>query len=338
MSAIKITCRGCGNELTLNGEDVKCPRCGTVAAYSDNLISKEKLQRLDIAAGYRRVGRFDDAQQELESLLATAPDIGEALFECFLNAYEITEYSFNADNTVKTCNCTSSSRRPVDKHGDWIRIQEEKLAKGAQLEQWVALSEKIEEERRLNLDIKNNIPLYRAILTCDYGNKQDLDTARGIYDILSKQTDVFFAPVTLDKINPKDKGRYLMQILKSPEIAPLMFVIYSDAFNYRNKANQFFSNIAEQCREFAKTHTMTELFSVTCDYEPSPIMKRFSIKTIRCADFDEESYQNISKAIIENIAAVAYEDDEYDEYLDGEAVMLDEELGLSPIIEPLDEE
>lgn len=331
-----MKCRGCGDELTFKDEETTCCcyNCGTVNSYIKTL-SKEDLQRLDIAAGYRRVGRFDDAQQELENILENNPNSAEALFECFLNAYEIIEYSFNKDNSVKTCKCNSASSRSVDKHQDWLRA-EKLVTDTKQRKQWVALSERIEAERQLNKQIKDNIPKYRAILTCDYENEQDLNATSGIYDILAEQTDVFFAPITLEDIVPEEKGRYLLQALKNPEKVPLMFVIYSNAFNYRNKAKKYFSNIAGQCREFAKVHTNTELFSVTSDCEASPIMKRISVKTIHCADLDEESYENIANAIMDNIAVSAYSDEEYDQYVDGEIVMLNEDLGLSPIIEPLD--
>ncbi|MDE7454764.1 MAG: hypothetical protein K2M64_02935 [Clostridia bacterium] len=335
----KIECLGCGNLVDWDEDkETVCPYCGEVVENLKDRIKTNEIDRLKIASDYRRVGRFDDSQQELEGILSKDSKLNEALFGCFLNAYEVTEYAFDKDNSVKTCKCMSASRRPVEKHSDWLKIKEENLAKGLQLKQWTELSKKIEEERRLNLRVKQSIPKYRAILTCDYTNEKDATVTEGLYDILSEQTDVFFAPRSLENIPREDWDRYLAQILKNPEIAPLMFVIYSDAFNYRNKSKQYFSNIAEQCREFAKTHTMTELFSVTCDYEPSPIMKRISVKTIRCADFDEESYDNIANAIMNNIASGSYDDDEYDKYYDGEIVMIDEHLGLSPIIEPLDEE
>lgn len=335
--AKKVECLGCGNLLDWNDDkETICPYCGEVVENLEKYIKANTIDRLKIASNYRRVGKFDDSQQELEGLLEKDPELYDALFGCFLNAYEITEYAFDQDGNVKECKCTSTSSRPVCKHSDWLTIQEK--VKGQRLTRWTALSEKIEQERALNEKIRKSIPKYRAILTCDYANEEDVAVTEGLYRILSEQTDVFFAPITLRKIAPEYRNRYLTQILKSPKLAPLMFVIYSDAFNYRNKAKQSFSNIADQCREFAQTHMMTELFSVTCDYEPSPIMKRISSKTIRCADFDEESYENIAEVIMDNIAAGAYKEYEYEMYDEGEIVMLDEDLGLSPIIEPLDEE
>lgn len=330
--ATKMDCLGCGYPLMIDKDAVVCPNCGTVADGVDAYTNEER-QRLNSAASYRRVGRFDDSQQELETLLENNEELPEALFGCFLNAYEITEYAFEKDNNVKTCKCHSASERSVTKHPDLQSAM--RLVNSRQtLKQWENLSKTIELQRSINSSIKRSIPKYRAILACAYENPDDIRVTRGIYDILSKETDVFFMPVTLKKVCESDRPKYLMQVLKNPEKAPLMFVVYSDAFDYRNKASSPLYNIAGQCREFAKVHTATELFSVTCDCEPSPIMKRASIKTIRCKDFDEESYENIAYAILDNIAST-YDDEEYERYDSGEAVVIDEEKGLSPIINPI---
>ena len=335
MSSV-IECPGCRSKVSWDGgQELVCPKCGEIISNVQTLLENNNIERLGIAAGYRRVGRFDDSQQELENLLESNENMPEALFGCFLNSYEITEYAFDKDNNVKICKCNSTSKRPVEKNKDWQDAKQ--YSHGKRLEQWVALSEKIEELRKYNTRIKNNLPKYRAILICDYANETDTDAARGIYEILSTKTDVFFPPVTLQDIPFEEKEKYLIQAIKNPEIAPLMFVVYSDAFNYRNKAKNFFSNVAGQCREFAKVHTKGELFSVTCDYEPSAMMKAISIKTIRCKDFNSKSFNNIAQKILDNILISAYDDVEWERFDDGEIIELNDGKGLSPKVCPLEE-
>lgn len=335
--ASEIDCPGCGFRNVWNGEiELKCAKCGEVISSVQSLLEGDISDRFGIAAGYRRVGRFDDSLQEYENLLERYGNLPEALFCCFLNSYEITEYAFDKTNNVRICKCNSTSKRPVEKNRDLQDAR--KLSKGMQLEQWTALSDKIEKLRLQNIRIKNNLPKYRAILICDYDDEKAIDTARAIYEILSSKTDIFFPPVTLQDIKFEDKERYLIQAIKNPEIAPLMFVVYSDAFNYRNKAKHYFSNIAGQCREFAKVHTKAELFSVTCDYEPSPMMKTISIKTIRCKEFDSKYYNSLANKILENILISAYDDDEYERYEEGEIIKLNADKGLSPKVRPLEDE
>ena len=331
----EIKCLGCGADLYWQGEvEFKCPFCDSIISKIQTLLEKDVSARLDVVAGYRRVGRFEDAQQELDNILESNEGLPLALFGCFLNSYEITDYAFDKDNRVKICKCNSTSNRSVEDNKDWQDAK--KGLQGELLEQWIALSERIEELRKENRRIKNNLPKYRAILICDYSNEKDKNATRSIYDILSNQTDVFFPPVTLENIkSDEEKEKYLIQAIKNPEIAPIMFVIYSDAFNYRNKGKNFLSNFAGQCREFAKVHTKGELFSVTCDYEPSPMMKAISIKTIRCKDFDSKSYNNIAKKILESILINAYDDDEYEKFENGEIIKLNENRGLSPKVLPL---
>lgn len=301
----EIDCPGCGFKNLWKGEiEFSCSKCGGVIPRVQSLLEGDLSDRFGIAAGYRRVGRFDDSQQEYENLLERYGDIPEILFYCFLNSYEITEYAFDKYNNVKICKCNSTSKRPVEKNRD---LQDaKKLSNGKQLEQWTALSERIEALRSENIRIKNNLPRYRAILICDYDDEKAKAAACGIYEILSTKTDIFFPIVALQDIKFEEKEKYLIQAIKNPEIAPLMFVVYSDVFNYRNKAKNYFSNVAGQCREFAKVHTKGELFSVTCDYEPSPIMKTISIKTIRCRDFDSKYYNSIAQKILDNILISAY--------------------------------
>lgn len=328
-----MKCLGCGYPLEGGGKEVRCPYCGSILSDIDSAPGKGVRERLDLATEFRRVGRFDDSQQELESLLEANPELPEAYFGCFLNYYEVTEYAFNADSTVRYCKTYTSDRRPVEKNRDLQDATQRKKSLGVR-GQWIALSESIERLRKENLGIKQSLPKYRAALICDYANKTDFAAAQGIYKILSEKTDIFFPAVSLRKIPESERVKYLVQTLKNPEIVPLMFVIYSDSFNYRNKAADYNGNVAGQCRDFARVHTKAELFSVTCDYEPSPMMKQLSIKTVRCADFDRESYRNIADKILENILVCAYTDDEYFRFDEGEAIALNDG-GLSPPVTPL---
>lgn len=332
----KIDCISCGFQNDWNGEtEFSCKKCGTIITKVQTLLEPGLLDRIGIAAGYRRVGRFDDSQQELENILESYGDSPDVLFGCFLNSYEVTEYTFDKF-TVKSCKCYSTAAKSVEKNRDWQDAQ--KRVESNKLKQWTALSQKVEELRKDNIRIKNNLPKYRAILICDDTNgdfkeKDAGSAARAIYDILSTKTDVFFPPVTLQNIkSDEEKEKYLMQVIKNPEIAPLMFVVYSDSFNYRNNKRGFLSNVARQCREFAKVHTKAELFSVTCDYEASHIMKPISIKTIRCKDFNSVSYDKIAKKILDNILISAYSDEEYEKFDRGEIIKLNEIKGLSPKI------
>ncbi|MBD5101022.1 MAG: hypothetical protein HDT29_07260 [Clostridiales bacterium] len=336
MSSV-IECPGCRSKVNWDGElELKCPYCGEVVSNVQTLLGNNLIERLGIAAGYRRVGRFDDSQQELENILESNKEIvPEALFGCFLNSYEITEYAFGKDSSVNICKCNSTSKRPVEKNRDWQDAK--KYSQGKRLEQWTALSKKIEDVRQENIRIKNNLPKYRAIIICDYENDRAKELAHSVYDILSTQTDVFFPPETLKYIkSDEEKDKYLIQAIKNPEIAQLMFVIYSDTFNYRNKAKNFFYNVAGQCREFAKVHTKAELFSVTDDYEASPIMKTISIKTMRCKTFDSSSYNIIAKKILDCIIECAYDYDESEEFENGKIIKLNEDRGLSPKVRPLE--
>ena len=311
--------------------EIVCPYCGDIISDVQVLLDNNLLERLGFAAGFRRVGRFEDAQQELENLLLTYGDLPEALFGSVLNYYEVTDYAFNGDNSVKKCVCYSSDPRPIERNSDWLAVKGASC--GARLARWSALSKIIEQRRLLNIRIKESIPLYRAILVYDYDNQKDAETAHGLYDILSSMTDIFFPPITLQNIPYKQREQYLVQTLKSPEVAPLMFVIYSDSFNGRLK-NEYYRNVARQCIDFAGVHTKSELISVMCDYRPPSFMKRLSIKTIECEDFCKESYEAIANAMMDYILRGTYSDEEYERYLTGEPVLLNNE-GLSPCIYPI---
>lgn len=261
--ATKIKCVGCGFEFVWDGStEIKCPYCGDVISDVQTLFDNNLFERLGLAAGFRRVGRFDDSQQELENILLSHDNLSEALFGCVLNYYEVTDYAFASDNSVKSCKCYSVDKRPVENNADWRLAKAS--AHGARLDQWSALSRKIEEMRKYNIRIKNSMPHYRAILIYDYDNKQDAEVAYGLYNELHNRTDIFFPPVSLRLIPFKERENYLVQVMKSPEIAPLMFVIYSDSFNGRGK-NEYYKNVARQCMDFATVHTKTELISVMCD-------------------------------------------------------------------------
>ncbi|MDE5788896.1 MAG: hypothetical protein K2H78_00610 [Clostridia bacterium] len=328
-----VKCPGCGVEIVFNGEDALiCPRCGSVVTDTTTRLGKGDAERLALAEGYRRIGRFDDSQLELDGLLERHENLSEGEFGCILNYYEVTEYSFDGADRVKTCKCYSTDRRPVDKNKDWLELKEK--YNGKQKNQWVALCERIEFLRQRNILIRESLPLYRAIILYDYSNNADAEVAHGLYEILSKKTDVFFPPESLKYVPFDDREPYLMQIISDPDVAPLLFVIYSDAYNLRKKTATYYKNIARQCEDFAKVHTKTEMISVTCDYAPPAMIKRLSVKTIACEDFDKESYGNIAEAMLEKITDATYSDDEYDDFLKGIAVSLNGGE-LSPLVKPI---
>ena len=333
-----VKCSGCGAEIIFNGEDALiCPRCGSVVADTSARLGKGDAERLALAEGYRRVGRFEDSQQELEGLFERHADLKKDLpeveFGCILNYYEVTEYSFDGADRVKTCKCYSTDRRPVDKNKDWLELKGK--YKGKQKEQWTALCERIEILRQRNIRIRESLPLYRAIILYDYSNAADAEVAHGLYEILSEKTDVFFPPESLKNVPFDDRESYLMQVISDPDIVPLMFVIYSDAFNLRKKSATYYNNIARQCEDFAKVHTKTEMISVTCDYAPPAMIKRLSVKTITCEDFDVASYGNIAEEMLNKIADATYNDVEYDDFLNGKEVSLNGEE-LSPLVKPIE--
>lgn len=331
-------CLGCGCEITFNGEDaLRCPRCGEININMLTRLEKGDIERLALAAGFRRVGKFEDSQQELDNILESYANIEkflpEAEFGCILNYYEVTDYSFDDADKVKTCKCYSVDTRPVDKNEDWLKLMEK--YSGAKRKQWIALCDRIEILRQRNILIRKCLPYYRAIILYDYSNNSDAEVAHGLYEILSKKTDVFFPPESLKNVPFPDREAYLTQIISDPEIAPLMFVIFSDAYNLRKKSANYYCNIGRQCEDFAKTHLKTEMISVTCDYAPPAMIKRLSVKTIACEDFYRESYENIAEAMLEKITDATYDYREYSDFSNGKAVSLNKE-GLSPLVKPIE--
>ena len=330
----RIKCLGCGKEIYYEGQDkLICPYCNSEIDEVQTLLDRNVLDRLSLAAGFRRVGRFDDAQRELENILDIAPDLTEVIFALVLNYYEVTEYAFNRDGSVALCKCYSTDKRPIEENKDWKEIKA--YAVGANKTKWVALCNVIENLRQRNRRIRDSIPDYRAILLYDYSNEKDKAVADGLYKILSKKTDIFFPPETLKYVPYSEREEYLMQILHTPDKAPLLFIVFSDAFSFRKKSEDYYHNIARQCEEFADFHTKNEMISVTCDYEPPSMIRRLSIKTVFCEDFEEESFGNIAKEMYDYIAEIAFTDDEYVAYKKhGEIAMKNNKF--SPIIVPLE--
>lgn len=337
----ELVCTGCGYILSLNNDQdsAVCPYCSMVNSAEQLAFGEDKTNRLKLAGEFRRMGKFDEAQREFDSLLDAEADFVDALFGCVLNYYEVTEYRFKGQ-TVDACICESTDKRPVMRNPDAARIFS--LEKNpTRREQFSALFDVIEKMRLRNIEIKESIPLYRAILTYDYEegenteNSVDIaDVAHKLYDALSKKTDIFFPPVTLGKIALAERDIYLKQIIKSPTKAPMMFVVYSDSFNFRKKQPLYYKNIARQCSDFGAVHDKTELVSVMSDYEPPHMLKQFSIKTIRSksAFADEKAISSVSEKIYDMIIDGTYRGDEFDRALDGEFIMLNPELGFSPII------
>jgi hypothetical protein len=299
----KVRCCGCGFLVDFDGKEMCCPKCGDVISDSLTLLDSNLLERLNMAASFRRVGNFEDSQRELENLLEINPDMVEALFGCFLNSYEVTEYAFQQDNTVKLCKCFSTSKRPVERDKDWQDVKEKTA--GIRGKQWTALSEEIEEQRQCNIKVRDSIPSYRAILLYDYTNSSDADVAYAIYKKISKKVDIFFPPESLKNIAFEERERYLIQILKNPELSPLLFVVYSDSFNFRKRNMVYYNNLARQCQDFAEVHTKNELISITSDYEPPAMIKRISTQTIIC-EFREDKYDKLSDLIYESIVDYLY--------------------------------
>lgn len=302
---IRIKCPECQAPMEFDGEaEAVCPHCGAKNPHISSLLENNILERLASAAGFRRVGNFEDAQRELDAILEEHPDCAEAIFASALNDYEVTTFAFDREY-VRSCVCLSTSRRPVQKHR-LVNAAIER-ARGMQQRQFNALFAEIEKARTTNIRIRDNIPYYRAIFLYDYSNNTtDATAARGLFERLRNKTDIFFPPVTLENIAMSERGKYLVQALKNPEIAPLLFVIYSDAFNFRNKSSGYYTDIARQCEDFARVHAKTELISVTTDYEPPYMLKRLSMKTITCDNFDDGTLDELSDVIYEYILDLAY--------------------------------
>ncbi|MDE7463905.1 MAG: hypothetical protein K2M48_02650 [Clostridiales bacterium] len=370
----EIICSGCNNILNADGTSntVTCEFCHTVNSVSQHDFNDDVIGRLKLANEFRRIGKFDEAQREFDDILdkEETQNFVDALFGCVLNYYEVTDYKFSELDgiTVESCTCHTTDNRPVDENPDANRavrllIENNEQARYTQL---CMLFNAIEEQRKHNIKIKNSIPRYRAILAYDYGfdnanydksykeqlnlngsehdGKKKIDIAdvtHKLYDILSKKTDIFFAPKTLARIPVGQRETYLRQVIKSPAIAPMMFVVYADSFNFRKNQQSYNNNIARQCVDFAEVHDKTELVSVMSDSEPPHMMKQISVQTIRSrSKFANSAIPDIADNIYDMILAKTYSDDEdgdeYDRAFDGEIIMLDEELGLSPVIAPID--
>ncbi len=376
MEAVKtmkeIICSGCNNILTVDGASatVKCEYCHTVNSIKQFEFDDDIVGRLKLANEFRRIGKFDEAQREFDDILDKEENFVDALFGCVLNYYEVTDYKFDSfgGKTVESCTCHSTDNRPVEENPDANRAVRLLIENNEQdrYTQLFMLFNAIEEQRKHNIKIKNSIPRYRAILAYDYGydssnydksykdqlqlidgeqsakkNVNVADVTHRLYDILSKKTDIFFAPRTLARIPVKQRETYLRQIIKSPTLAPMMFVIYADSFNFRKNQQSYNNNIARQCVDFAEVHDKTELVSVMSDCEPPHMMRKISVQTIRSrSKFANSAIPDIADNIYDMILAKTYSDDEdgdeYDRALDGEIVMLDERLGLSPIIDPIE--
>ena len=363
-----IECSGCRRPIPIENDSVSevvCPSCGTVNSVSLWLnLDEDAMAGLRSAINNRRNENFDEAKVTLLRLLRENPNFPEAEFEFFLCSYEVTDYSFDGDK-VKSCNCFTTKTRPVsvDKH---LQRALDK-AKGPQYSrryrQWRLLSDHIEKLRERNGRIFESIPNYRAILVYNYRIEDpnvdtDGNAARGIYEVLSKKTDVFFAPVSLQKIPTiEERVFYLKQILHNPNKAPLMFVIYSDEFEMdentndeknnsteseqerkRKAALSYYQSVGRQCRDFYVYHggSAEELASVTCNCDITPEMRKWSKCTIECGSFEEKAYTPIANAILGRIVGLTYNGAEKVRHSKGELCPLNGST-LSPLINPLKE-
>lgn len=332
-----INCTGCGAPLQWDGTtDIRCDHCGTFIPKITSFAAQTIAERLSIAAGYRRVGNFDDSQQELDSILEEHNGLSEALFASFLNYYEVSDYAFNPDNTVRVCKCASSSWRGVEENKDYIQAINGDDVGSERKAQWTALAAAVEKERQLNEEITDSLPRYRAILLCDYSMQEDMDAAHALYDMLSKKTDIFFPPISLKKISDiEDKEKYLKQVLINPTFARIMFVLYSDAFSVSNRtATRYYTNLAKQVKDFGKVHEKYELFSVTSEIEPPPLMKRYSIKAIYCDDFSPDSVSQLADSVMDGIVKSTKSVGKFGRGDDVQTERLNDE-GYSPIVKPI---
>ena len=343
-----IECSGCRRPIPIENDSVSevvCPSCGTVNSVSLWLnLDEDVMASLRSAINSRRNENFDEAKVTLLRVLRESKNkekvFPEAEFEFFLCSYEVTDYSFDGDK-VKSCTCFSAKSRSVSADKHLQRALDEVKGKpqySRRYRQWRLLSDHIEKLREHNGRIFESIPNYRAILVCGYDESgADLKATHGIYGVLSKKTDVFFAPKSLEKIPFKQRAIYLRQIINNPEKAPLMFVIYSDEFEM-DEEGTYSQCVGRQCRDFYVYHggSAEEMISVTCNCDISPEMRKWSKWTMECDSFEEEAFEPIADAILGHIVTLTYNGAEKVRHSKGELCPLNGST-LSPLINPLKE-
>ncbi len=357
-----IECAGCRYAIPVADDsvaEVRCPSCGTINSVSLWLdLGEDVMASLRSAIDDRRNENFDEAKITLLRLMREKKNFPEAEFQFFLCSYEVADYSFEGDR-VKSCTCSSTKVRPVsaDKHLQRaLELAREATQQPRRYRQWQLLSEYIEALRKRNGRILESIPNYRAILAYNYDIELDADAAHGVYDLLSKKTDVFFAPVSLQKIPFRLRAVYLKLILHNPNKAPLMFVLYSDEFEMdesserKNDATMsasereleavrsYIGSVGRQCRDFYVYHggSAEELASVLCNCDITPELRKWSKWTIESDSFEDEAYDPIADAIYTRIVGLTYNGAEKMQYRKGELCPLNGST-LSPLIDPIKE-
>ncbi|MCM1367925.1 MAG: hypothetical protein NC184_03840 [Roseburia sp.] len=339
-----ITCLGCGRQLyTEDLSDNKCPKCGDPLPDEDINLSEDFKQRLGFAHSLRRIGQFSNAKKEFNNLLAMNSKAGEssdanaindaeykaAALGYFLSLYEVTDYKYDkTTSSMEYCDCTSTSLSPVENSNFWRSAARANR-------KYEILCNAIEKSRLRNISIKQGIPKYHAAIVCDQQIAQDRIMSRSLYDILSEQADIFYAPVTLRDIAAEDREFYMYQALRNPDIVQLLFVVYTQPFDFQYMNRVYQADLVRQCEDFAKTHQKDELYSVILgNGAPTDDMNELSIKKLNCRVVDEGASKRIAGALIKIIAG--HISDEKQEAMwksEGRLAPLNAS-GYSPVISP----
>lgn len=308
-----ITCVSCGYKgADDNFKNNKCPYCAETLTEADIHISDDVKQRLAFAHSLRRIGKFSDAKKEFNNILAmnskakgsdsstvvNKSELKAAALGYFLSLYEVYDYRWNGTrSSVEYCNCTSTSLSPIDNSNFW------RIVSSSDNFSYKILCAAIEQKRKHNIEIKGSIPKYHAAVICDQSNEQDMEMANKIYENLSSKSDVFFAPITLSDIPIDEREFYIYQAIRNPNNVRLMFVIYSQPFDFQYTNKVYQADIVRQCEDFAKTHTKDELYSIILgNGEPSDDMNEISIKKLNCRVVDSGASERISGALMKIIA------------------------------------
>lgn len=334
-----LVCLGCGKKSVGGEAGSVCEYCGEILPAENIEIEDDIKQRLAFAHSLRRIRKFSDSKKEFNNILAMngdasdntdlsfiyAPGTKEAALGYFLSSYEVSDYKWNkSGDGLQHCNCSSTSLTPIEDSNFWRMVEH------TGDERRKILCKAVDEKRKRNILIKENIPKYHAALICDPQHPEDIKITHKLYEIMSSKADIFFAPVTLNDIPLKDREFFIYQAIRNPEIVRLMFVVYSHSFDFQYTNNKFYqSDIVRQCEDFAKTHQHDELYSVILgDGAPSDDMNELSIKKIACRNVDDGASERIARAIMAAIKAHTCKEDEDEVY------PLNDD-GFSPIITPL---